>query len=168
MKKSSNQLALLGICTALSMVLSYLEFLIPPIFPSIPGIKMGLTNIVIIFLLYNLGFKSAFLVSIVRVFAVSLLFGNVMTLIYSLAGAILSLVVMSVMKKLNLFSCVGVSVCGGIVHNLAQILVAMIMLENAVIGYYMITLAVTGTISGVVIGIISSKIIEKIHYNNIF
>lgn len=161
MNNSSKKAAYLGLGVALAMILSYVELLIPPIFTAVPGIKMGLPNIAIIYILYRMGFKSAFLVSVTRVLLVSLLFGNAMIMIYSLAGAILSIIAMAILKKLNSFSCVGVSVCGGVLHNLAQIVVAMIMLENAIIGYYMIVLAVSGTVSGIFVGLVGSKINKR-------
>lgn len=161
MNNSSKKAAYLGLGVALAMILSYVELLIPPIFTAVPGIKMGLPNIAIIYILYRMGFKSAFLVSVTRVLLVSLLFGNAMIMIYSLAGAILSIIAMAILKKLNLFSCVGISVCGAVLHNLAQIVVAMILLENAIIGYYMVVLAVSGTVSGIFVGLVGSKITKR-------
>ncbi len=162
MRKKTRKVALLGVLTSVALVLSYLEALLPPISTAVPGIKMGLPNIIIIFILYKFGLKDAVIVSFIRVFIVALLFGNVMTLSYSVAGAVLSLVLMTLFKKINLFSQIGVSIIGGISHNLGQILVAIFLFDTIQIGYYMIVLSVTGTIAGVLIGIISSILVKKL------
>ena len=143
----------LSMCVSVALLLSYVEVLIPPIYSAIPGIKMGLPNVAIIFVLYRFGVRDAAAVSIVRLAIVAMLFGSPLTFIYSLAGATLSLVGMALLRKTNLFSTVGVSIAGGVLHNLGQILVAMVLLSTAEIGYYMIALAVTGTISGALIGL---------------
>ncbi len=162
MKNVAQKTAFLGLCTALALVLAYVEVLIPPIITVIPGIKIGLPNIVIIFLLYRRGIKEAALVSFVRVVAVALLFGNMMGFAYSIAGAVLSLLGMLLLKKLDFLSVVGVSVAGGVLHNVGQILMAMILLSTAELGYYLAVLAVTGTISGVLIGICGALMIKRI------
>lgn len=162
MRNQTKSLALLGVCTAVALVLSYVESLFPPIWAAVPGIKMGLPNIVIVFLLYRLSAKHAAAVSLVRVLAVALLFGNTMTLWYSLAGAVLSLSVMALLKKTDRFSTVGVSVVGGVCHNLGQILVAMAVLQTAEIGYYMIVLTVTGTVAGVLIGLAGALLLDRL------
>ena len=148
-----KKLAFLGLCTAVTLILAYVEALLPPLWAAVPGIKMGLPNIMLLFLLYRFSAKEAAAVSLVRLFAVALLFGNIMTLAYSFAGAVLSLGVMSLLKKIDRFSMVAVSIMGGIFHNLGQILVAMLVLETAEIGYYMIVLTVTGTVAGILVGI---------------
>lgn len=162
MRNKTRRIALLGVLTSVALVLSYLEVMLPPISTAVPGIKMGLPNIIIIFVLYKFGLKEAVTVSIIRVFIVALLFGNVMTLAYSVAGAVLSLALMTLFKKINLFSIVGVSIIGGITHNLGQILVAIFLFDTIQIGYYMIVLSITGTIAGVLIGIISSILVKKL------
>lgn len=162
MRNQTRRIALLGVLTSVALVLSYLEVMLPPISTAVPGIKMGLPNIIIIFLLYKFGLKEAVTVSLIRVFIVALLFGNVMTLAYSVVGAVLSLGLMTLFKKLDFFSQVGVSIIGGISHNLGQILVAIFLFDTIQIGYYMIILSITGTIAGVVIGIISSILVKKL------
>lgn len=162
MRNKTRRIALLGVLTSVALVLSYLEVMLPPISTAVPGIKMGLPNIIIIFVLYKFGLKEAVTVSVIRVFIVALLFGNIMTLAYSVAGAVLSLALMTIFKKINLFSIVGVSIIGGISHNLGQILVAIFLFDTIQIGYYMIILSITGTIAGVVIGIISSILVKKL------
>ena len=157
-----KKITFLGLSAALALLLSYVEFLLPPLFAVVPGIKLGLPNIVIIFVLYQYGLGSAAAVSFVRLVISSMLFGNAMTFAYSLAGAVLSLLAMALLKKIDLFSTVGVSIVGGILHNLGQILVALILLDTPQIVYYMIVLTVTGTISGAFIGICGAFMIKRI------
>ncbi len=152
----TKKITLLGLLSALAMVLSYIEMLLPPIVTAIPGIKVGLPNIVTVFLLYKFSFKDAFLVSLIRIITVSLLFGNIMTLSYSLAGGIISILLMFLLKKTNLFSTVGVSIAGGVAHNVGQICVAIFITNTLQIGYYMIPLFISGTIAGAVIGLIGA------------
>ena len=161
MSERIRKLTLLGLCASVALLLSYVEAMIPPIFSAIPGIKMGLPNVAIIFVLYRYGLRDAALVSTVRLIIVAMLFGTVTTFIYSLTGAVLSLLVMAILKKLNFLSTIGVSVAGGVCHNVGQILVAMILLSTAEIGYYMIVLAFTGTIAGVLIGLAGAFLLKR-------
>ena len=153
---------MLGICTTLALVLSYLELLIPPIYSAVPGIKMGLANIVVVFVLYRASAPKAAAVSLVRVLIAAMLFGNAMALAYSIAGAVLSLSVMILLKRLDLLSSVGVSVAGAVFHNVGQILTAMLLLGTAELGYYLILLTVTGTVSGVLIGIAGGIAVKRV------
>ena len=123
---------------------------------------MGLPNVVVIFVLYRFGAWEAALVSAVRVMVVSMLFGNPMTFIYSIAGAALSLAVMVVLKKMNFLSCVGVSVAGGVFHNVGQILVAMALLGTSAVVYYLVALAISGIVSGILIGLCGALMIKKL------
>lgn len=151
---------MLGLTIALAMIMSYIEALVPLSF-AVPGIKMGLANIVIIFVLYKIGTKEAILVSLIRVILVSLLFSNVMAMAYSIAGAVLSLSVMWLLKKTDKFSFVGVSIAGGIMHNVGQIIMAVILLGTEQIALYLPVLIITGTVTGVVIGIVSGLVINR-------
>ena len=162
MKHSARTVATLGLCTAIAMVLAWLESQLPPLAVAVPGIKLGLPNIAIIFILYRFGWKEAAAVSFVRIVAVSLLFGNVPTLLYSLAGGLLSLLGMTLLKKTNLLSTVGVSIAGGVLHNVGQILMAMLIMSTAGLGYYLIVLCVTGIISGVFVGLCGSFAVKRI------
>ncbi len=166
MGNKTKKTAFLGVMTAIAMVLSYLEMVLPPLYAAIPGIKIGLPNIVVIFILYRYSFKEAGAVSIVRVVLTALLFGNVMTLAYSASGAVLSIVLMNAAKKTGKFSEVGVSIVGGISHNLGQIIVAAFLLNSTQIVYYMFVLIITGTLSGVFIGLLGSALIKKIPENS--
>ncbi|MBR2320294.1 MAG: Gx transporter family protein [Clostridia bacterium] len=154
--------AFLGLCIALALGLAYIEVLLPPLFAAVPGIKMGLPNIILIFLLYRRGFPAAATVSLLRMVLVTLLFGNFMAFAYSLAGGALSMAVMVLLKKLNFLSTTGVSVAGGVTHNVGQILMAMWLMNTAELGYYLIVLAVTGTIAGLLIGLCGSLLIRRI------
>lgn len=153
MRRNVKRITFLGLAATVALILSYVELLLPPIVTAVPGIKVGLPNIVIIFILYRFGVRDAAVVSFIRIILAALLFGNPMTLAYSIAGALLSLVLMALCKRGELFSAVGVSIVGGVAHNLGQILVAMCLLGTAEIGYYMIALAMSGTVSGVFIGL---------------
>jgi heptaprenyl diphosphate synthase len=160
--RSAKTLALLSMSVSLALVLSYLELLIPPIYAAVPGIKMGLANIVIVFVLYRASAWKAASVSLVRVLLVMMLFGNAMALAYSIAGAVLSLLVMILLKKLDLLSPIGVSVAGAVFHNVGQIIMAMLLLGTAELGYYLIVLTVTGTLSGVLIGIAGGIAVDRV------
>ena len=156
----TKKVAMLGLTIALAMIMSYIEALVP-LSVAVPGIKMGLANIVIIFVLYKIGTKEAILVSLIRVILVSLLFSNVMAMAYSIAGAVLSLSVMWALKKTDKFSFVGVSIAGGIMHNVGQIIMAVILLGTEQIALYLPVLIITGTATGVVIGIVSGLVINR-------
>ena len=151
---------MLGLCIALAMIMSYIEVLVPLSF-AVPGIKMGLANIVIIFVLYKIGTKEAILVSLIRVILVSLLFSNAMAMAYSIAGAVLSLGIMWILKKTDKFSVIGVSIAGGIMHNVGQIIMAVILLGTKQIALYLPVLLITGTATGIVIGIVSGLVIKR-------
>ena len=156
----TKKVATLGLTIALAMIMSYIEALVPLSF-AVPGIKMGLANIVIIFVLYKIGTKEAILVSHIREILVSLLFSNAMAMAYSIAGAVLSLSVMWLLKKTDKFSVIGVSVAGGVMHNVGQIIMAVILLGTEQIALYLPVLIITGTATGVVIGIVAGLVINR-------
>ena len=153
MKFEVKKLTFLSIMSALAIILSFVESLLPPIWSAVPGIKMGLPNIVVIFLLYKFSIKEAAVVSFIRLITLGLLFGNFMTFLYSLAGAVLSLLVMWLLKHINRFSQIGVSIAGAVSHNLAQVVVAILLLGTKEIGFYMPVLAVSGTVAGIFVGL---------------
>ena len=157
----NKKIATSALMIALAMILSFVESQIPPFFP-IPGIKLGLANIAVIFALYRLSIKDAIVVSLIRVVVVSTLFGTSLTLAYSLSGAVLSLLIMVLLKKSDRFSIVGVSVAGGISHNIGQIIMAIILMHNSVISYYLPFLIISGIVTGLVIGLVSAKIVERV------
>lgn len=145
----------------LALILSYVESLFP-LSIAVPGIKMGLPNLVIVFALYRLGAGSAARISLVRVAVVALLFGNVYSFLYSIAGAVLSLLLMTLLQKVPGLHTAGVSVAGAVMHNAAQIGVAMIILGTDKIIYYLPALLVSGVVSGVVIGVLAALMIARI------
>ena len=157
----TKKIAVLALAIALAMILSFVESQIPA-FVAIPGIKIGLANIAVVFVLYKLGWKEAVLISLVRVVMVSMLFGTLVSLFYSVAGAVLSLTGMVLLKKTGLFSTVAVSVTGGVLHNVGQILMACLLLETNVIVYYLPFLILSGVIAGVVIGVVSAIMVDRV------
>lgn len=156
-----RNVAYMGIFLALALLCSYIETLIPINF-GIPGIKLGLTNIVIVIMLYCIGAKEAILVSIMRVLLAGFMFGNAFSIIYSLAGGLLSFLVMFLIMKLPKLHCITVSTVGGIFHNIGQIAVAAIVVENINIFYYIPVLIVAGAVTGLLIGILSQEMILRI------
>lgn len=159
--KKNKRVALLGILAALAIVLSYIEALIPPLV-AVPGVKIGLANIAVMLALYKLGLKEAATISIVRNIVVFLLFGGLIALFYSLAGAVLSLVTMHFLKKFTPLSEIGVSVAGGVSHNVAQIAVAIFTFSTPSLVLYLPVLLISGTLAGVIIGLCSGIVIKKI------
>lgn len=158
--KTTKKIAYLSIFVALAMILSFVESQIPTFIP-VSGIKLGLPNIAIIFLLYRFGWKEATIVNLVRILLVSWLFGSAYSLLYSLTGGILSLLVMIILKKLNWFSCITVSVIGGVFHNIGQIITACIVTSTKEIIGYLPALLISGTIAGIVIGLIGAQLIKR-------
>ena len=151
----------LAMTVAAAMILSWLESILPW-FTGIPGIKIGLANIAVIFALEKFGKKEAFAVSLVRVFAMALLFGSAVSMLYSAAGAVLSLCVMILMRKTDRFSSVGVSVAGAVAHNIGQILVAGALMGRGLLGYYLPVLLVSGVVSGIAVGLASAVVAERV------
>ena len=158
---NTRKTAFIGIAISLAMILSFVESQIPA-FVAIPGVKVGLPNLVIVFLLYKIGWKDATLVNILRVVLVALLFGNVQTLSFSLAGAVLSLLGMILLKKTEKFSPIAVSIVGGVLHNVGQILTASIWTATPEIAYYLPVLLLSGTIAGIVIGIVGGMLVNRL------
>lgn len=153
--------AYLGVFTALAMIFSYLESFIPiPI--GIPGIKLGLANLLIVVALYKIGTREAFAISVIRIVLSGFIFSNLFSIIYSLAGGVLSFVVMNFLKKRGTFSIYGVSLAGGVFHNIGQLLIAMIVVETMSIVYYAPALMVAGVVTGLIIGIGANEILKRI------
>ena len=158
--KNTKRLVLLAMLTAVAMILSYVESLLPSV--GIPGVKMGLANIAVTFALFRFGWKEAAALSLVRVVLVSLLFGSVGAMLYSLAGAVLSLAVMALLRRTDRFSTVGVSVAGGVAHNAGQILMAMLILQTRQLLGYLPVLAVAGIGCGILTGLAAALLIRRI------
>lgn len=162
--KSVNRMTVFGLLIALAFVLSYLESLIPiaAVGFFVPGMKIGLANIVVMVALYTLGYRDAFVMSVVRVILVGFTFGNTVSMWYSLAGSITSFCIMAVLKKMDLFSMIPVSIAGGIFHNVGQVCIAMLLMENAGVWAYMPMLFVSGIITGTVIGLLGGEVSARI------
>jgi heptaprenyl diphosphate synthase len=152
-----KQVGMLGTFLALALICSYIESLIPFYF-GVPGMKLGLTNVVVVLLLYYYGAKEALAVSLMRICLAGFLFGNAFSILYSLAGGILSWMVMALLQKSGRFHVISISICGGICHNLGQILVAALIVDNYYIFGYFPLLYVGGAVTGLLIGILSGEI----------
>lgn len=151
--------AYLGVFSAVAIIFGYVESLFPL---EIPGVKLGLANLVIVFLLYLYGAKEAVAVSFVRILVIGFLFGNLFSILFSLAGAGVSLVLMMILKKTNWFSVVGVSVAGGVAHNIAQIVVASFVVGNLNLFWYLPILLVSGVIAGFLMGTLATEVLKRI------
>ena len=159
--KGSARIAACGVLTALALIFSYIEFLVPlPI--AIPGIKLGLANIVCLVCLYALGEKHAILINVTRIALAALLFGSVFSALYALAGGVVSFAVMALLKRTKRFSVCGVSMAGGVFHNLAQLAVAGLLVESAQVFYYFPVLLLSGMATGIGIGILATLILRSI------
>ena len=166
-RKSAKKIARLGMLIALAFVLSYLEALLS-FTSAIPGIKIGFANIVIMSCIYIMPFHEILGISITRILLVSLTFGNISMFLYSLSGALVSLVVMWLLKKTDKISPVTVSICGGFAHNLGQIATAVLILGKGLL-YYLPFLMIGGILSGLLVGIIASHLIKFLkHHKNLF
>ena len=157
----TKRIARYALLVALAMVLSWLESLVP-VSAAVPGVKLGLTNLVVIFALYRMSLKDAAVISLIRVLLVSFTFGNAYSFAYSMAGAVLSLAVMAALKRTGKFSMVGVSVSGGVCHNIGQILVAMAVLGTGKIALYLPVLLVSGLAAGVAIGAVGALVARRV------
>lgn len=160
-KVNVKRISVYGMITAVAIVLSWLESQIPPFFP-VPGMKIGLTNIIVIIALYKMGSGSAMAVNVLRIVIVSFLFGGPSALLYSLSGGMLSTLVMIFLKWTGKFITVTVSIAGGIFHNVGQILIAMLMMNTTGILWYLAVLWFTGAASGALIGILASLIVKRL------
>jgi heptaprenyl diphosphate synthase len=153
--------AYFGVFTALALIFSHVETLIP-IHIGIPGVKLGLANLVVVIALYRIGVKEAYVLSIVRVILAGFLFGNLFAILYSLAGGLLSLTVMAFFKKTDKFSVLGVSMAGGVFHNIGQLIMATIVLESLSITYYLPVLMISGIVTGLLIGIVANEMLKRV------
>ncbi len=156
-----TRVAYFGVFTALALIFSYVETLIPFNF-GIPGVKLGLANLIIVIALYKMKISEAYMLSIVRVLLSGFIFGNYFSIIYSLAGGILSLSTMYLLKKNDGFSILGISMAGGVMHNVGQLIVAMMVVETFSVIYYVSVLLVSGLVTGLVIGVVSREMLKRL------
>ena len=157
----SRKTAFCGLVLALALIAGYVESLIP-IAVAIPGIKLGTANSVILILLYMVGVKEAFIVNISRVVLSGFLFGSMSSILYSLSGAIVSLLIMTMLKKTDRFSISGVSMAGGVAHNIGQLIMAALVLETSAVWYYLPVLIISGSLTGLLIGFLTGEIRKRI------
>lgn len=157
----NSRVAYFGVFTALALIFSYVESLIPINF-GIPGVKLGLANLITLIALYKMSVKEAFLISIARVILSGFIFGNLFAILYSLAGGLLSLAIMTWFKRSNKFSIYGISMAGGVFHNVGQLMMAILVIESVTIAGYLPVLLVSGLLTGLVIGVVSGETLKRI------
>ena len=153
--------AYFGVFTALALIFSYVETLIP-IHIGIPGVKLGLANLIVVITLYRIGVRESYVLSVLRVILAGFLFGNLFAILYSLAGGLFSLTVMAFLKKTEKFSVLGVSMAGGVFHNIGQLMMAAIVLESLSITYYLPVLLISGIVTGLLIGIVANEMLKRV------
>lgn len=156
-----SKVAYFGVFTALALIFSYVETLIPFNF-GIPGVKLGLANLVIVIALYKMQPAQVYLLCVVKVLLTGVIFGNYFSILYSLAGGILSLTVMLILKRAKGFSLIGISIAGGVFHNVGQLIVAMLVVETFSVAYYMPVLLIAGLITGFLIGVVAKEMLKRL------
>ena len=161
MKERIKTVALAGMLTCLAFVLSFLESLVP-LSVAVPGIKIGLANAVTLFAVYKLGFRRALFITLSRIALASFAFSGLFAGIYALCGGLLSLAVMYLLIRLDFFSCVGVSICGGVAHNIGQLIFAFFVFETSALWLYMPFLLIGGTVSGAVVGMLGAIAVKRV------
>lgn len=153
--------AFLGVLLAFAMLLSYVESLVPFYFWA-PGIKLGLGNLAVVLALYLWSYREALVINVLRIMLTGFLFGNLYMILYGLAGGVLSFVVMCLVKRVRGFSLMGVSMCGGVSHNVGQFLVAFLVSRTKGLLFYAPALLTGGVVTGLLIGLIAGRVLEKI------
>ncbi len=160
-KEQNRKITQLGLFTAIAIIFGYVEMLIPIPFP-VPGIKLGLANLSILYILLRYTWKEAAVVSAVRIIIVGLMFGSMFSIIYSLAGAAVSLMVMTLLLRFTKSSVPAVSISGGIAHNIGQLIIACLIVENLSLLYYAPVLLIAGMITGLAIGILTKEVQRRV------
>lgn len=155
-------IAYTGLLSAFAIIISYVEMLLP-LDIGIPGVKPGLANFIILIALYEFGLKEAFMINFIRILVNGILFANLFSILFSLSGALISLVVMWLVKKIKGISIIGVSVAGGVSHNIGQIIVASVVVETYSVMYYIPVLILSGVITGLLVGILAHQIQPLVH-----
>lgn len=158
---TTKKVAQLGMLTTLALILSYVESLIP-VFVGIPGVKLGLANLVVVFALYRMTVKDALIVSVIRVLLAGFMFGNLMSIVFSLVGTLFSIAAMYFLKRIKGFSILGVSIAGGCMHNLGQLCVSVFVVQTSRLIYYFPVLMISGIVTGLLIGILTELILRYI------
>lgn len=160
-KGKKTSLAILGLFTTLALILSYVDSLLP-VLPAIPGVKLGLANLIFLIVMTNYGIRDAVLVNIVRIVLTGLLFGNVFSIAYSLAGAIIAMLIMYVFYRRAFCGIMGISILGGIFHNIGQMFVAFLIVKSAGVWYYLPYLFLAGCLCGAVMGVIANILSSRL------
>nr|WP_243765500.1 MULTISPECIES: Gx transporter family protein [Extibacter] len=145
----------------MALIFSYVETLIP-FHIGVPGVKLGLANLIIVIALYKMSLKETYLLSVVRVVLSGFIFGNYFSIIYSLAGGLLSLTVMALLRKRGGFSILGISIAGGVCHNIGQLAIAMVVVETFSVIYYIPVLLIAGLATGLLIGIAADGMLKRL------
>ena len=158
---TTKKLASCSALTALALIFSYVEVLIPFNF-GVPGIKLGLANIVVLIALYAFGYKYALIIDLARIALSALLFGNAFSVFYALAGGTLSILIMILAKKVKVFSVIGVSMSGGVFHNLGQLFVAAFVMQTGKIVFYFPVLLIAGMVTGILNGFIATLVLNAV------
>ena len=161
MSNKTKRLAELAVFTTLAMILSYIESLIPFNF-GIPGVKLGLSNLIALFALIRWGSGEAFTINIMRVLLTGFLFGNGFAILYSLSGALMSLVAMSLSHRAKAFSVMGIGVTGGIFHNIGQLIIACLTVADLKIMFYLPVLIVSGAVTGLIVGFLAGEMLKRL------
>ena len=157
----ARRVALTGLLSALALIFSYVEVLVP-FNAGVPGIKLGLANLVPLIIMYRMDARCAFAANLIRVLLAGLLFSGLFAALYSLAGSCASFLVMYLLKKAGLFSVIGVSMGGGVFHNLGQLLVAILLISGPQLIHYMPVLIISGMAAGITVGIGASVLIDRL------
>ena len=157
-KEKIHRLALAGMLTAVMFIIGYVESMLPAFF-AVPGIKPGFANIPVMIAIYLIDWKMAAAMSSTRILLSGFTFTGMFACIYSFAGALLSITVMVLLKKIRKFSVTGISMAGGVAHNLGQVIVASVVVGKA-IWYYFPVLVISGLVAGTVTGIVTGCILK--------
>lgn len=160
---NQKKIANLGLFAAVAIIFGYIESLIP-FFAGIPGMKLGLANLAVLFILQKYTWKEAALVSVIRIIVIGFMFGNLFSILYSLSGAALSLAVMVLIKKTSNFSILGISVAGGVSHNIGQLLIASVITMTSGLIYYAPALLISGVVTGLLIGTLTKEVQKRIRF----
>ena len=157
----SRKTATLGLFAAIAVIFGYVETLLP-VFVGIPGVKLGLANLSILFILVRYSFREALCVSVIRILIIGFMFGSLFSILYSLAGALLSMTVMTLLLKKTSLSLTAVSICGGVTHNIGQLIIAAFLVQNTIVYRYMPVLLISGILTGLVIGYLTVETLKRI------
>ncbi len=161
--RKSSRVATLGLLASIAIILGYVEAMIPFNF-GIPGMKLGLSNLALVFVLYRYSWKEAVPISAIRVLVIGFLFGNLFSIAYGMAGAMLSMMVMSLLKRTGLFTPAGVSAAGGAAHNIGQLLIAWLVTPSLPLLWYLPILILVGVLTGTLIGVVAGMVLQRVDF----